>query len=203
MSSRRRLFAALDGFVRHRQGGARSKRHVVPLVEFAAAELRSRGVRSGSIRFEARAGRFYERQVDLVVDCDGEVRLTLVVVTQSGSVRKNLNNRRRDIVGDALNLRAGNPNALVALIYLLRADEEAKRKGGAGTSPIEELAAFLRELQATAAPLGRPLLDAAALLAADREASGRIRIERVPADVDVLGGFFDKLSRELVSDRRP
>src|SRR5687767_8426798 len=125
MSSKRRLVAALDGFVRRRQAGARSKRHVVPIIEFAAAELRSRTVRNASIRFEVLAGRFYERQVDLIVEAEGKVLLTLVVVTQSGSVRKNLNNRRRDIVGDAVNLRAANPGALVAVIYMLRADAEA------------------------------------------------------------------------------
>src|SRR5262245_18864948 len=121
MASKRRLVAALDGFVRTRQDGARSKRHIVPLLEFAAAELRSRAVRAAAIQFEVTLGRFYERQVDLVVKVDTQVLLTLIVLTQSGSVRKNLNNRRRDIVGDAVNLRAANPDSLVAVIYMLRA----------------------------------------------------------------------------------
>jgi hypothetical protein len=158
MSNRRRLVAALDGYVRQRQGGARSKRHIVPILEFAAAELRSRGVRDSEIRFEVGAGRFYERKVDLVVKSDDRVLLTLIVVTQSGSVRKNLNNRRRDIVGDAVNLRAANPDALVAAIYMLRADAEATSPGVSGTSPIQEMAAFLLDIQQPSAPLGKPLL---------------------------------------------
>ena len=198
MGSRRRLIAALDGFVRHRQRGAKSKRHIVPLVEFAAAELRSRGVRGTSIVYEAAAGRFYQRQVDLVVKANNQISLTLVVISQSGSVRKNLNNRRREIVGDAVNLRAANPDALVALIYLLRADEEATNKGKSGASPFDELVAFLRDLQTANSPLGQPLLDAAALLAIDREESGRIRIEPMPPEVDILQGFFDHLACHLV-----
>ena len=198
MGSKRRLVAALDGFVRHRSEGARSKRHIVPLVEFAAAELRARGVRTAAIRYEAATGRFYQRQVDLVVESNEKISLSLVVITQSGSVRKNLNNRRRDIVGDAVNLRMSNPGSQVGLIYLLRADEEAKRKGTYGTSPIDEVAAFLTDVQTAETPMGRPLLDAAALLAADRERDGRIRIETVPPAVDVLGEFFDRLAAPLV-----
>jgi hypothetical protein len=192
-SSQRRLVAALDGFARHRKAGVRAKRHIVPLVEFAAAELRSRGVRSSTIRYEALAGHFYQRKVDLLVEVNGEVALTLLVLTQSGSVRKNLNNRRRDVVGDAVNMRAAHPNAVVALLYVLRADEEATRKGTSGASPVDELVAFLIDLQTGDSPLGRPLLDAAALLAADSEPGGRIRIEPTHPDVDVLGAFFDKL----------
>ncbi len=198
MGSKHRLVAALDSFVRHRSAGARSKRHIVPLVEFAAAELRARGVRNTAIRYEAATGRFYQRQVDLVVETDGEISLSLVVITQSGSVRKNLNNRRRDIVGDAVNLRVANPGSQIGLIYLLRADDEATKKGTCGTSPIDELAAFLSDVQTAETPMGRPLLDAAALLAADRERDGRIRIEAMPRDVDVLSGFFDRLAAPLV-----
>ena len=198
MGSEHRLVAALDSFVRHRSTGVRSKRHIIPLVEFAAAELRARGIRTAAIRYEAATGRFYQRQVDLVVETDGEISISLVVITQSGSVRKNLNNRRRDIVGDAVNLRVANPGSQVGLIYLLRADKEAKKRGTCGTSPIDELAAFLTELQTAETPMGRPLLDAAALLAADREPNGKIRIEVMPPAVDVLGGFFDKLAAPLV-----
>ncbi len=197
MSSERRLVAALDSFVRHRRAGARTKRHVVPLVEFAAAELRSRGVRTGAIRFEVQVGRFYQRQVDLIVEENDRITLTLVVITQSGSVRKNLNNRRRDIVGDALNLRAANPESQIGFIYLLRADEEALKKGTSGTSPVEELAEFLAGLQTSDTPLGRPLLDAAALLAADCDTDGKIRIETMPERVNVLSGFFDQLARPI------
>ena len=193
MSSRERLLAALDGFVRERRSGVRSKRHIVPLVEFAAAELRSRGVSDSSIRYEIPTGYFYKRKVDLVVESEGERSLNLVVLSQSGSVRKNLNNRRRDIVGDALNLRATNPTAKFGLIYLLRRDEEATKEGRAGNTPIDEMASFLANLQTDRGPLAHPLLDAAALLVADQEESGRIRIEAVPESVDVLRGFFDKL----------
>jgi hypothetical protein len=180
----------------------RSQRHIVPLVEFAAAELRARGVRSSSIRYEAVAGHFYGRQVDLVVETDDHISLTLVVITQSGSVRKNLNNRRRDIIGDAINLRAGNPNVAIGLIYLLRANEEATRKGTSRTSPVEELAVFLRDVQTVSAPLGQPLFDAAALLAAESEPGGRIRIEPIPPEVDILQGFFDRLVRALAERGR-
>jgi len=38
-----------------------------------------------------------------------------------------------------------------------------------------------------------PLLDAAALIAADREPGGRVRIEPVAAEVDPLGDFFKRL----------
>lgn len=198
MESRRRLVSALDSFVRYRQKGVRSKRHVVPLAQFAAAELIGRGVESSSIRKEAPAGHFYIRQVDLVVEQNGRPALLLFVITQSGSVRKNLNNRRREIVGDALNLRLAHPNARVALVYLLCADEEATQPGTAGTSPLEELAAFLRDLQQPFEPFDRPLLDGAALLAADRDRNGRIRVESVPEGVDVLGHFFDRLVQGLV-----
>lgn len=197
MSSKRRLVAALDGFVRHRRQGVRSKRHLQPLVQFARAELCARGVKDSSISYEVGLGQYYQRQVDLVVSSNGSVIATLVLITQSGSVRKNLNNRRRDIVGDALNLRAAHPDAAVGVIYLLTADEEATRKGAHGTSPVDELAGFLTALQQSTPALGQPLLDAAALIAASRDPGGRIHVEPVPDKVDVLGTFFDQLVRPL------
>lgn len=193
MSSQRRLVAALDGFVQHRRKGVRSKRHLQPLVQFARAELRARGVKDSSISYEIALGQYYQRQVDLVVSSGGSVVATIMLITQSGSVRKNLNNRRRDIVGDALNLRAANRGATTGVIYLLTADEEATRKGANGTSPVDELATFLTALQRPTPALGRPLLDAAALIAASRDEGGRIHVEPVPDEVDVLGAFFDRL----------
>ena len=76
----------------------------------------------------------------------------------SGSVRNNLKNRYRDIVGDAVNLRVAYPDAKFAVLFLLQADEEATQKGTGGTSAIEELAEFLFEMQTVNTPLGRPLL---------------------------------------------
>ena len=184
----------LDRFVEERAGGARSKQHVKPLVDFSVAELVSRGIRESEISFGSEHGQFYQRSVNLTVERSGEVLVTLNIITQSGSVRKNLTNRKREIIGDAINLRTANPGSRVGLIYLLRADEEAVKKNSAGTSPLDELAIFLNEAQTLTKPLGRPLLDAAALIVADQQPSGRIRIEEVPPEVDVLQGFFDKLA---------
>lgn len=193
MGSKRRLVAALDRFVHRRREGVRSKKHLMPLMEFASAELRARGVRDSCITRETTLGRFYRRKVDLVVQVEGNVSAALLLITQSGSVRKNLNNRRRDIVGDAINLRAANPDAAIAVMYLLTADEEATRRGGTGTSPVDELAHFLTDLQHPAPPFGGPLLDAAALIAANQDSEGRICMEVVPSEVDVLGSFFDRI----------
>lgn len=190
MDSRGRLISALDSFTQRRLQGALSKKHVVPLVEFAAAEFRSRGVDAADIKREKSCGRYYKRKVDLVVETAFGIKILLFVITQSGSVRKNLNNRRRDIIGDCTNLRAAYPHAKLGLIYLLRSDREATTKGKSGTTPIEELALFFRDLL-TKKDL--PLLDGAALLAADRGTDGRVRIEEVPDEVNVLRGFFGRL----------
>jgi hypothetical protein len=192
MDSRNRLISALDTFAQRRRKGSLSKKHVVPLVEFAAAEFRGRGVDAGEIKREKVCGRYYKRKVDLVVETRRGVEILVFIITQSGSVRKNLNNRRRDIIGDSVNLRAAHPNAKLGLIYLLRSDREATRRSKAGTSPIDELALFFQDLLAAGSQRAA-LLDAAALLAADCDAGGRIRIEKVPDDVDVLGNFFGRL----------
>jgi hypothetical protein len=193
MSSQRRLISALEVFARHRQEGSHSKRHVAPIINFAAAELVHRGIPRTHLREEVPTGCFYTRQIDLIVGSKDQPEVLLFIITQSGSVRKNLNNRRRDIVGDALNLRLAHPEAGVGLIYLLTADTEATRRGTAGTSPVEELTEFLCELQRPHTGLGRPLLDGAALIAAECEPKGRIRIEPVVPEVDILGTFFNRL----------
>jgi len=194
IDSRRRLVSALDSFASYREKGVRSKRHIGPLVKFAASELVERGIPIKWIKEKVRAGYFYSSLVDLVVESSGRVKILILVVTQSGSVRKNLNNRRRDIVGEAINLRLAHPDARLGVIYFLRADREALRRGAAGTNPVQEMAAFLRDLQEWSSPFQRALLDGAALLAANRDKNGRIKIEQVIPEVDVLGQFFDKLA---------
>lgn len=193
MSNQRRLISALEVFARHRQEGSHSKRHVAPIINFAAAEFRDRGIPRTHLLEEVPTGCFYTRQVDLMVGRKEQPEVLIFIITQSGSVRKNLNNRRRDIVGDALNLRLAHPEAGVGIIYLLTADAEATRRGLAGTSPVEELTGFLCELRRPHTGLGRPLLDGAALIAAECEPNGRIRIEPVVPEVDILGTFFDRL----------
>jgi hypothetical protein len=193
MDSRGRLISALDSFAQRRRKGARSKKHVVPLIEFAAAELRGRGIDGSSIKREKGCGRYYKSRVDLVVETNAGIQILIFVITQSGSVRKNLNNRRREIVGDCVNLRAEYPTARIGLIYLLRSDKEATARGKTtGRSPTDELAAFFQDLLSDQ-NTPHSLLDAAALVVADRDTAGRIRIERVPSQVDVLDGFFGRL----------
>lgn len=193
MSSRRRLIAALDGFVRRRTIGVRTKGHLQPLLDYLAAELRQRLPPGATIAFEIPVAGLFSRQVDCVVRVAAEVKLTIIVLTQTGSVRKNLNNRRRDILGDAVNLRAANPVAASGLIYLLTADEEARRKSSAGTNPIDELAEFLAAMQQRESQAGTSHYDAAALIPVRQDGEGRIVIETVPKAVDILGDFFDTL----------
>jgi len=191
---RRRLVSSLEDYVRHREAGSSSKRHVRPVINFARAELIQQGVPADHIRLEeVVVDHYFPRRVDIAIKCGAEIDLLLLVVTQSGSIRKNLNNRKREIVGDAVNLRLAQPKARIGLIYLIRADKEATRRGHAGTSPIDELVVFLSNLQLARVGERWPLLDAAALIAADREADGTVRIERVPAEVDPLGEFFRRI----------
>jgi hypothetical protein len=193
MSSRRRLIAALDGFVRRRTTGVRTKGHLQPLLDFLAAELRQRLPPAAEIDFEVTVTGLFPRQVDCVVRVASEVRLTIIVLTQTGSVRKNLNNRRRDILGDAVNLRAANPGAASGVLYLLTSDDEARRKSANGTSPIDELGFFLTNMQRSASPTEKIHYDAAALIPVRQDKDGRIVIEPVPQEVDILGSFFETL----------
>ena len=193
MSSRRRLIAALDGFVRRRTVGVRTKGHLQPLLAFVAAELRQRLPPAADIGFEVPVTGLFSRQVDCVVRIASEFKLTIIVLTQTGSVRKNLNNRRRDILGDAVNLRAANPVAASGFIYLLTADQEARRKSSGGTSPIDELAGFLTAMQRRDSQAGISHCDAAAVIPVRQDGDGRIVIETVPKGVDILGDFFETL----------
>jgi hypothetical protein len=193
MSSRRRLIAALDGFVRRRTTGVRTKGHLQPLLAFLAAELRQRLSPAAQIEFEVPVTGLFSRQVDCVVRVASEVRLTIIVLTQTGSIRKNLNNRRRDILGDAVNLRAANPDAASGVLYLLTSDDEARRKSANGTSPIDELGFFLTSMQRCASQTDRSHYDAAALIPVRQDKDGRIVIEPVPQEVDILNAFFETL----------
>ena len=196
-ASRRRLIAAVDGFVRCRSNGVRGKDHLKPLLAFVAAELKQRLSPAADIRFEVPLTGLYTRRVDCVVRVASEVRITIIVLTQTGSVRKNLNNRRRDILGDSVNLRVATPTATSGLIYLLTADEEARRKSPGGTSPIDELADFLAKMQTETSRAGAVLYDAAALIPVRQDGDGRIVIEVVPTEVDILGRFFETLINKL------
>lgn len=193
MERNRRLISALDAFVRYRDAGGKSKKHVTPIVDFASAELRARGTLSERIKTEVLLGKFFDRKVDLVVTNKKGLEVALLVMTQSGSFRNNLNNRRRDIVGDTMNLRAACPDARIGLIYLLRANEEAMARGKNGRNPIEEISIFLNGMQSSGLGDRGSVLDAAAVVAAEREQTGVIRIEEVLKDVEIGGRFFDRL----------
>jgi hypothetical protein len=193
MSSMHRLIAAIDGFVRNRRDGVRTKKHLQPLNELITAELLHRGVRADNIYHEVSMGAFFNRPVDCVVRNGDDVALMILLVTQTGSVRKNLTNRRRDILGDAVNLRAAYPQASTGVIYLLTADSEALHKGPGGASAIDDLIAFLSQMRQPTSQSPRPLLDSAALIAAQQDHTGRVTIYPVPNSLNILSSFFESL----------
>jgi hypothetical protein len=192
MRSADRLYSALASFVRQRSSGTQSKRHITPLVQFLAAELVSRGFPAAAINRNVRVGTYYSTTVKLLAKGE-RVTTVIVVVTQSGAIRKNLTNRCRELVGDAVNLRAADANARIGVVYVLRADEEARRPGADGRTAIEELASFMESVQQPSSLLEKPLFDACALIAADQGRDGRVHIAPVGRMVDIQGGFFERV----------
>jgi hypothetical protein len=192
VTSADRLFAALAAFVRHRKGGTQAKKHVTPLVQFAAAELVALGVPTHAIKRNVHVRGLYSSAVKLRAELPNTCCL-LSLVTQSGSIRKNLTNRWRDILGDAVNLRYAEPTARLGLVYVMRADDEAMRRGTSAQSPLEELIDFMKHAQQAFATTGRPLIDACALIATDQERDGLIRIVEVGPSLDIREGFFERL----------
>jgi hypothetical protein len=165
---------------------------VVPLVQLVAAELVSRGVPSDLIERNVHFFGLYSTAVKIRAQTDNQTYL-LSLITQSGSIRNNLTNRCRDIVGDAVNLRFAAPEARHGLIYVIRSDEEAMRLNPAGQSAVDDLAKFMREIQRPFALLGRPLIDACALVAANQESGAQIRVLDLGRDLNIRDGFFERL----------
>ena len=193
-ADRSRLYAAVDAFVTAREKtGSQSREHITPLLGFLRAELVAAGVPRSLLREATYTGAYFRSKVDLSVEWPDRPSVFISVITQSGSVRNNLTNRRREILGDALNLRTAHPAARLGVLYLIRADEEALRKRDGGTSAIDELQTYFLSLLHAGEYLPLPVLDAAALIAANRTASRRIEIETVDRRLDVLDGFLPQL----------
>ena len=104
-----------------------------------------------------------------------------------------MNNRRRDLIGDAVNLRSAARTAKIGLIYLIQSTPEATKRTASGNSFIDSMTELLERLQEPFPLFDRPLFDAAALVAANRDVNSQIHIEPVNPNVSIAHGFFDRL----------
>jgi hypothetical protein len=89
-------------------------------------------------------------------------------------------------------LRYAEPLARLAFVYVIRADDEACRAGISGHSPIGELATFMRQAQEARGPMGKAFVDACALIAADQDQAGIVRLIDVGSELDIRAGFFER-----------